>query len=50
MDKDKAKELARIHENIHKGTFNKQDSNPKQRTWEELFGVTCSSKTAQGGD
>lgn len=36
MDKDKAKELARIHENIHKKKFYKQDSNPKPRTWEEV--------------
>ena len=36
MDKDKAKELARIYEDIHKEKFYKQDSNPKPRTWKEV--------------
>lgn len=50
MDKDKAKELARIHEDIHRKKFYKQDSNPKPRTWEEVEELTCSNKTAQGSD
>ncbi len=41
MDKHKAKELARIHEVIHKKWVKKQkEQGIKPRTWEEIINYT----------